>query len=157
VGAGGAMIGAALGGFFPVPKERRGLVFYIFIGGIGWCMLMWAMPIPFWIILFFVLLEGILGGQLRVIWMTTMSDSVDQYLRGRVNSLDAIGSLIFIPLSPLIGGWMIEETNVLTTYSVAVSLMVVTTMAGLVVPSFRRFERVDSQMFPLSDFQMKPD
>ena len=86
-----------------------------------------------------------------------MSDSVDQYLRGRVNSLDAIGSLIFIPLSPLIGGWMIEETNVLTTYSVAVSLMVVTTMAGLVVPSFRRFERVDSQMFPLSDFQMKPD
>ncbi len=157
VGAGGAMIGAALGGFFPVSKERRGLVFYIFIGGIGWCMLMWAMPIPFWIILFFVLLEGILGGQLRVIWMTTMSDSVDQYLRGRVNSLDAIGSLIFIPLSPLIGGWMIEETNVLTTYSVAVSLMVVTTMAGLVVPSFRRFQRVDSEMFPLSDFQMKPD
>tara|TARA_Y100000588_G_scaffold71966_1_gene74196 strand:+ start:6488 stop:7735 length:1248 start_codon:yes stop_codon:yes gene_type:complete len=157
VGAGGAMIGAAIGGFFPVSRERRGLVFYIFIGGIGWCMLMWAMPIPFWIILFFVLLEGILGGQLRVIWMTTMSDSVDQYLRGRVNSLDAIGSLIFIPLSPLIGGWMIEETNVLTTYAVAVSLMVVTTMAGLVVPSFRRFERVDSQKFPLRDFQMKPD
>ncbi len=157
VGAGGAMIGSALGGFFPVSKERRGLVFYMFIGGIGWCMLMWALPIPFWIILFFVLIEGVLGGQLRVIWMTTMSDSVDQYLRGRVNSLDAIGSLIFIPLSPMIGGWMIEETNVLTTYSVAVSLMVVTTMAGLVVPSFRRFERVDSRLFPLSDFQMKPD
>tara|TARA_B100000686_G_scaffold289481_1_gene316209 strand:+ start:6700 stop:7947 length:1248 start_codon:yes stop_codon:yes gene_type:complete len=156
VGAGGAMIGAALGGFRPVSKERRGLVFYMFIGGIGWCMLMWAMPIPFWIILVFVLLEGILGGQLRVIWMTTMSDSVDQYLRGRVNSLDAIGSLIFIPFSPLMGGWMIEKTNVLTTYSVAVSLMVLTTMAGLIVPSFRKFERVDSERFPLSDFQMKP-
>ena len=78
-----------------------------------------------------------------------MSDSVDQHLRGRVNSLDAIGSLIFIPLAPLMGGWMIEETNVLTTFAVAVSVMVLTTMAGLVVPSFRRFDRVDSELFPI--------
>lgn len=78
-----------------------------------------------------------------------MSDSVDQHLRGRVNSLDAIGSLIFIPLAPLMGGWMIEETNVLTTFAVAVSFMVLTTMAGLVVPSFRKFERVDSDLFPI--------
>ena len=112
-------------------------------------MLMWAMPIPFLLILVFVLLEGILGGTLGVIWRTTMSDSVDQHLRGRVNSLDAIGSLVFIPLAPLMGGWMIEETNVLTTFSVAVSFMVLTTMAGLIVPSFRRFERIDSDLFPI--------
>jgi len=112
-------------------------------------MLMWAMPIPFWLILVFVLIEGFLGGNLGVIWRTTMSDSVDQHLRGRVNSLDAIGSLIFIPFAPLIGGWLIAETNVLTTYSIAVSFMVLTTMAGLIVPSFRRFERVDSEMFPI--------
>ena len=49
-------------------------------------------------------LEGTLGGTLGVIWRTTMSDSVDQHLRGRVNSLDAIGSLIFIPLAPVLGG-----------------------------------------------------
>ena len=149
VGAAGAMIGSVIGGIKPVSKEVRGLVFYILIGGIAWCMLMWAMPIPFLLILVFVLLEGVLGGTLGVIWRTTMSDSVDQHLRGRVNSLDAIGSLIFIPLSPLLGGWMIEETNILTTFSVAASFMVLTTMAGLVVPSFRRFERVDSDLFPI--------
>ena len=143
------MIGSVIGGIRPVPKKIRGLVFYILIGGIAWCMLMWAMPIPFLLILVFVLLEGVLGGTLGVIWRTTMSDSVDQRLRGRVNSLDAIGSLIFIPLAPLMGGWMIEETNVLTTFSVAVSFMVLTTMAGLIVPSFRRFERVDSELFPI--------
>ena len=27
--------------------------------------------------------------------------------------------------------------------------MVITTMAGLIVPSFRRFERVDSDLFPI--------
>ncbi len=150
VGAGGAMLGSLVGGLKPIPKESRGLVFYILIGGIAWCMLMWAMPIPFLLILFFVLIEGIMGGTLGVIWRTTMSDSVDQHLRGRVNSLDAIGSLIFIPLSPLMGGWMIEETNVLTTFSVAVSFMVLATMAGLIVPSFRRFERVDSDLFPIN-------
>ena len=149
VGAAGAMIGSVIGGIKPVSKEARGLVFYILIGGIAWCMLMWAMPIPFLLILVFVLLEGVLGGTLGVIWRTTMSDSLDQHLRGRVNSLDAIGSLIFIPLSPLLGGWMIEETNILTTFSVAASFMVLTTMAGLVVPSFRRFERVDSDLFPI--------
>ena len=78
-----------------------------------------------------------------------MSDSVYRHLRGRVNSLDAIGSLVFIPIAPLMGGWMIEETNVLTTFAVAVSIMVLTTMAGLIVPSFRRFERVDSELFPI--------
>lgn len=149
VGAGGAMLGSLVGGLKPIPKESRGLVFYILIGGIAWCMLMWAMPIPFLLILFFVLIEGIMGGTLGVIWRTTMSDSVDQHLRGRVNSLDAIGSLIFIPFAPLMGGWMIENTNVLTTFSVAVSFMVLTTMAGLIVPSFRRFERVDSDRFPI--------
>jgi MFS family permease len=151
VGAGGAMLGSLLGGVRPIPKESRGLVFYVLIGGIAWCMLMWAMPISFLLILFFVLLEGVLGGTLGVIWRTTMSDSVDQHLRGRVNSLDAIGSLIFIPLAPLMGGWMIEETNVLTTFAIAVSFMVLTTMAGLIVPSFRRFERVDSDLFPIEE------
>jgi len=153
VGAGGAMIGSLFAGFRPISKKSRGLVFYVLIGGIAWCMLMWAMPIPFLLILLFVLIEGFLGGTLGVIWRTTMSDSVDQHLRGRVNSLDAIGSLIFIPFSPLIGGWMIQATNVLTTFTLAVSIMVLTTMGGLIVPSFRRFERVDSDLFPISDSQ----
>ncbi len=150
VGALGAMAGSIIGGIFPISKERRGMVFYIFIGGIAWCMLMWAMPIPFWAILVFVLLEGVLGGTLGVIWRTTMSDSVDQHLRGRVNSLDAIGSLIFIPFAPLLGGWMIETTNVLTTYSIAVAFMVLTTTAGLIVPSFRRFDRIATERFPIT-------
>ena len=150
VGALGAMIGSILGGIRPIPKEIRGKVFYIFIGGIAWCMLMWAMPIPFWAILVFVLLEGVLGGTLGVIWRTTMSDRVDQHLRGRVNSLDAIGSLIFIPFAPILGGAMIEATNVLTTYSIAVAFMVLTTTAGRIVPSVRRFERIDTEHFPLT-------
>jgi MFS family permease len=157
VGALGAMAGSILGGIRPIPKEIRGKVFYIFIGGIAWCMLMWAMPIPFWAILVFVLLEGVLGGTLGVIWRTTMSDSVDQHLRGRVNSLDAIGSLIFIPLAPILGGAMIEATNVLTTYSIAVAFMVLTTTAGLIVPSFRSFERVDSERFPITAGQNPSD
>ena len=157
VGAGGAMIGSLLAGIRPIPKKFRGLIFYVLIGGIAWCMLIWAMPIPFILILLFVLIEGIPGGTLAVIWRTTMSDSVDQHLRGRVNSLDAIGSLIFIPLSPLVGGWMIEETNVMTTFTIAVSIMVLTTMAGLIVPSFRRFERVDSDLFPIKDSQTQSD
>ena len=77
-----------------------------------------------------------------------MSDSVDQHLRGRVNSLDAIGSLIFIPLAPFLGGWMIETTNVITTYSVAVSFMVLATMFGLLVPKFRHFDRIETERFP---------
>ena len=156
-GAGGAMIGSVIAGMRPIPKESRGTVFYMFIGGIAWCMLMWATPIPFWLILLFVLIEGTLGGTLGVIWRTTMSDSVDQHLRGRVNSLDAIGSLIFIPLAPVLGGWMIETTNVLTTYSIAVAIMVLTSTVGIIVPSFRRFERIEHHDFPLTNPQTQSD
>ena len=156
-GAGGAMIGSVIAGMRPIPKESRGTVFYMFIGGIAWCMLMLATPIPFWLILLFVLIEGTLGGTLGVIWRTTMSDSVDQHLRGRVNSLDSIGSLIFIPLAPVLGGWMIETTNVLTTYSIAVAIMVLTSTVGIIVPSFRRFERIEHHDFPLTDPQTQSD
>ena len=149
VGAGGAIIGAAIGGVRPVSKEKRGFVFYAFVVGIALCMLMWAMPIPFWLILLFVLIEGVLGGNLQVIWTTTLSDSVDQYLRGRVSSLETMGSLFFIPLSPLLSGWLIEETSVLTTYSIAVSLMIIVTLPGLLVTPFRRFVRVDTEQFPI--------
>jgi MFS family permease len=114
-------------------------------------MLFWALPIPFWAILIFVLIEGILGGSLMVIWRTAMSDSVDQHLRGRVNSLDAVGSLIFLPIAPLLGGWLISLTNVLTTYSIAVSFMVLTTTIGLLIPSFRNFQRNPSEEFPIAE------
>ncbi len=150
VGAFGAMTGSLLAGLRPISKEARGLAFYLLIGVCSWCMLMFAMPFPFWVVLIFVLAEGIMGGMLGVIWRTTMSDSVDQHLRGRVNSIDAIGSLIFIPLAPFIGGWMIESTNVITTYAVAVSFMILATMVGLLTPQYRSFVRVDSERFPIS-------
>ena len=150
-GAMGAMIGSALAGIYPISKKYRGLLFYVLVGAWAWAMLMWAMPIPYWIILIFVALEGIIGGILMVIWRTTMADSVDQYLRGRVNSLDSFMSLIFIPLSPLLGGWMIEETNILFTYIIAVSIMIIVTTSGIVIPSFRKFERVASEQFPIID------
>ncbi len=149
IGAAGAMIGSLVAGLRPVPKETRGLIFYVLIGVCSWSMLMYAMPLPFWLILFFALVQGTMGGMMGVIWRTTMSDSVDQHLRGRVNSLDAIGSLIFIPLAPFLGGWMIETTNVITTYSVAVSFMVLATMFGLLVPKFRHFDRIETERFPI--------
>ena len=60
-----------------------------------------------------------------------------------------MGSLFFIPLSPLLSGWLIEETSVLTTYSIAVSLMIIVTLPGLLVTPFRRFVRVDTEQFPI--------
>lgn len=151
LGALGALIGSALMGIYPIPKKYRGMVFYILIGLISWSMLMWAMPIPYWLILIFVVIEGVMGGSLIVIWRTSISDSVDQYLRGRVNSLDSLCSLIFIPLAPLFGGFLIEDTSVLFTYIIAVSAMVLVTTIGILIPPFRKFQRIESSLYPTKD------
>jgi len=150
-GAAGAMIGSLLAGFRPITKERRGFILYFLLGVGSCCMLMFAMPFPFMVLLIFVLIEGVTGGIIGVIWRTALSDSVDQHLRGRVNSLDAIGSLIFIPWTPFIAGWMIDSTNVITTYSVAVIFMLMATAFGLFTPKYRSLKRVDSEEFPMPD------
>ena len=111
----------------------------------------------FALILLISLFQGLLVGVLGVIWNTTIGDSVEQHLRGRVNSIDAIGSFILIPPAMVLGGMMIERLGLEAAFVVAVSIMVAATIIGVVVPSFRRFERIPTERFPITADQSRSD
>ena len=73
-------------------------------------------------------------------------------------SLAASGTLgILIPPSMLLGGKMIEDLGIEAAFIVAVSIMVAATIIGIVVPSFRRFERIATERFPITADQSQSD
>ncbi len=146
----GAAMGALYAGSNPFPKSSRGTVFYVTVSFAAWLDLLFAFVPWFVLILVITLVQGVMVGVLGVIWNTTIGDSVEQHLRGRVNSIDAIGSFILIPPSMLLGGKMIEELGIEAAFIVAVSIMVAATIIGIVVPSFRRFERIATERFPIT-------
>jgi MFS family permease len=146
----GAAVGALYAGSNPIPKSSRGAVFYVTVSCAAWLDLLFAFVPWFVLILVITLIQGVMVGVLSVIWNTTIGDSVEQHLRGRVNSIDAIGSFILIPPSMFLGGKMIEELGIEASFIVAVSIMVAATIIGIVVPSFRRFERIATERFPIT-------
>jgi MFS family permease len=153
----GASLGALWAGSNPISKERRGMVFYVVVGIAAWLDILYVFVPWFGAIMIIAIFQGLMGGVLGVIWNTTIGDSVDQRLRGRVNSIDMIGSFLFIPFAPLFGGYMIDTIGLQATFLIAVSIMVAATIVGVVVPSFRRFERIGTERFPLTGSQNRSD
>lgn len=146
----GASLGALWAGANPISKEKRGLVFYVVVGIAAWLDMLYVFVPWFSAIVIIAVCQGLMGGVLGVIWNTTIGDSVDQNLRGRVNSIDMIGSFLFIPFAPLFGGYLIDGIGLQATFLIAVSIMVAATIIGVVVPSFRRFERLPTARFPIT-------
>jgi len=52
---------------------------------------------------------------------------------------------------------MIEDLGIEAAFIVAVSIMVAATIIGIVVPSFRRFERIATERFPITADQSQSD
>ena len=129
------------------------MIFYVVVGIAAWLDILYVFVPWFGAIMIIAIFQGLMGGVLGVIWNTTIGDSVDQRLRGRVNSIDMIGSFLFIPFAPLFGGYMIDTIGLQATFLIAVSIMVAATIVGVVVPSFRRFERIETERFPLTGSQ----
>lgn len=149
----GASLGALWAGANPISKKSRGMIFYVVVGIAAWLDLLYVFVPWFGAIVLIAIFQGLMGGVLGVIWNTTIGDSVEQRLRGRVNSIDMIGSFLFIPFAPIFGGYLIDGIGLKATFLIAVSIMVAATIIGVVVPSFRRFERLATARFPITDDQ----
>jgi hypothetical protein len=50
----------------------------------------------------------------------------------------------------LLAGKMIGDLGLEVTFMVAVAIMVASSIVGIVVPSFRRFERIGTEQFPIT-------
>ncbi len=94
----GSLVGYFAPGFLP-PIKRRGLVAYLATAAGGGTLVLWSLTTNLYAIYAVSFLHGLSWSLFGLMWQTALMEQVREDMRGRVFSLDALGSFILLPLS----------------------------------------------------------
>jgi MFS family permease len=86
----------------------------------------------------FVYGVGISTGSL--VWTNTLQEMVPPERLGRVSSIDALGSFVFLPLGFAFAGLLTERIGPADVFVVGGTLVVLLAVGMLLVPSIRRLD-----------------
>ncbi len=84
-------------------------------------------------------LGGAMWSAVETIWETSIQELIPQHLRGRVRSIDFLGSYSLIPLAMLGAGAAAEAVGAAPLFLIAGSLSALLALTALLVPGIRRF------------------
>ncbi|HSB89272.1 MAG TPA: MFS transporter [Anaerolineales bacterium] len=120
--------------------RRRGLLLY---GGeivMGAMLILYGLlpTLPGLMAAAFVFGAAISTGSL--VWTNTLQEMVPQERLGRVSSIDAVGSFVFLPLGFAFAGILTERVGPATVFLIGGSLVVILSIGMLLVPSIRRLD-----------------
>lgn len=140
----------AVGGFLallvvgsrPPSPERRGLVAYATLGASGLAFAAWAFAPGIATLCAFALVKSAAMAIFSVTWETAIGDSVEAHLRGRVMSLDMLGSFILLPVSMAATGAFTDVYGARLAFAIGGALLVACGLVGLLVPKARVFRRL---------------
>ncbi|HMK09620.1 MAG TPA: MFS transporter [Anaerolineales bacterium] len=120
--------------------RRRGLLLY------GCELLMGVMLVLFgrlpWLA-GLMLVAAIYGVGITIgsmVWTNTLQEMVPQEKLGRVSSIDALGSFVFLPVGFAFAGILTERIGPSNVFVLGGSLVIVLTVGMLLVPSIRRLD-----------------
>jgi MFS family permease len=131
----GFLIGAVLGTRI---RPQRPMVFgmLITLAAAGWMYTM-AVPTPLVVIAAAAFLWGVAMDLFYVIWITALQTHVPRNVFSRVNSYDAMGSLILGPLGIALAGPAVSAIGLRPTFLIAGSIVVVAVLVALIEPTVR--------------------
>jgi DHA3 family tetracycline resistance protein-like MFS transporter len=120
--------------------RRRGLLLY---GGeivMGAMLILYGLlpTLPGLMAAAFVFGAAISTGSL--VWTNTLQEMVPQERLGRVSSIDAVGSFVFLPLGFAFAGILTERVGPATVFLIGGSLVVILSIGMLLIPSIRRLD-----------------
>jgi DHA3 family tetracycline resistance protein-like MFS transporter len=78
-----------------------------------------------------------LGG---IVWTNTVQEMVPQEKLGRVTSIDALGSFVFLPVGFALAGLLVERIGPASVFVLGGSLVIALSLAILLVPSIRNLD-----------------
>ena len=78
-----------------------------------------------------------LGSQ---VWTNTLQEMVPQEKLGRVTSIDALGSFVFLPVGFAVAGLLVERIGPASVFILGGSLVIGLSLAMLLVPSIRNLD-----------------
>jgi len=138
----GAIIGAIVVGQFHF--RHRGVVAFLgyALGGIA--LLCFVLPLPLaWMPFVLLVAAFILGfglSILQTIWVTLLHVLVPSDKLGRVSSVDLVGSIAFLPVGYLLGGWMGDRFGPVSVFLFAGLLITISNVIPLLVRGIRELE-----------------
>jgi DHA3 family tetracycline resistance protein-like MFS transporter len=75
-----------------------------------------------------------------LIWTNLIQEFVPREMLGRVSSIDALGSYVFLPLGYAAAGWLTDAIGPPAVFYLGGGLTVAIALIGLAVPAIRRLD-----------------
>lgn len=135
----GFIVGAILLGQFK-RLRRRGLMAYLtpLIQGILLLFFGFKFPIP--VLIGSMFIYGITFSVFGLIWNNTLQEMVPHDMLGRVYSIDALGSFVFMPIGFALAGWATDLVGASTVFLIGGTATMVLALIGLSHPAIRNLD-----------------
>lgn len=137
VGA-GQLCGTFLSGQFPV--RRTGIVMYVWAVLSGIALAAYGLVPVLPVIFIFAFAEGLSFVGFQILWDTSLQCHVPQAMLGRVSSVDAFGSILLLPIGPLVFAALVERIGVEGAFVAGGGFSAALCLAALAVRSIRELE-----------------
>ena len=135
----GFVAGAILLGQFK-RLRKRGLMAYLtpLIQGIILLFFGFKFPLPILIASMFV--YGFTFSVFGLIWNNTLQEMVPHEMLGRVYSIDALGSFVFLPIGFALAGWATDLIGAPTVFLIGGFSTIILALLGLSHPAIRNLD-----------------
>lgn len=135
----GFVVGAILLGQFK-RLRKRGLLAYLtpLIQGVLLLFFGFKFPIPILIASMFI--YGFTFSVFGLIWNNTLQEMVPHEMLGRVYSIDALGSFVFMPIGFALAGWATDLIGAPTVFLIGGFSTIALALIGLSHPAIRKLD-----------------
>lgn len=135
----GFIVGAILLGQFK-RLRRRGLMAYLtpLIQGILLLFFGFKFPIP--VLIGSMFIYGLTFSVFGLIWNNTLQEMVPHDMLGRVYSIDALGSFVFLPIGFALAGWATDLVGAPTVFLIGGAATIALALIGLSHPAIRNLD-----------------
>jgi predicted MFS family arabinose efflux permease len=151
-------IGLVAAGLVALRWQPRRLLLYGVFGLLATPVLLVALAVPW--SLFAVSVAAVIAGfgleLFNVYWVTALQQHIPDEVLARVNSYDALGSFVFIPIGLTLVGPLADAIGVSTTIWCCAAVTSVTGLVALSSRDVRRLRRVDPIAIPSPEPESAP-
>jgi MFS family permease len=151
-------VGLVVAGLVALRWQPRRLLLYGVFGLLVTPLLLVALAVPF--SLPAVSAAAVIAGfgieLFNVYWVTALQQHIPDEVLARVNSYDALGSFVFIPVGLTLVGPLADAIGVSTTIWCAAALSTVTGLTALSSRQVRRLRRIDPIAIPSPEPESAP-
>jgi predicted MFS family arabinose efflux permease len=151
-------IGLVLAGLVALRWQPRRLLLYGVFGLLATPVLLIALAVPWSLaaVSFAAVIAGFGIELFNVYWVTALQQHIPDEVLARVNSYDALGSFVFIPIGLTLVGPLADAIGVSTTIWCCAAVTSVTGLVALSSRDVRRLRRVDPIMIPSPEPESAP-